>query len=363
MKQEMSSATALSDDATTKVVAWIMTAAVLLVFAGHMFFFAYQVGATSLEQAFNGGSDAGGFYSDLADMIRQVNSDVQSSTRYFSIICALTSMILLASLVTEWSRDRIVGAAVVIGLVLFPVSAYVFALSTPFSLLMMLSVLALWTAKDKSSSIFRSVISGSFSGAIVLLDASGLGLAVGISFIILSSSKDISNVIAHCIPFGAAIVYALISSSSSALSLNLLSDMEVLFTNDADGLFFSYAMLWTALVFSSIALSFSHMLRQQMGPLLVRRTVLLKVAFMAALFLTVTIQPTPAGRMISFSALLMLGVLACLPLVLWLRWVMPHLRSVLVWILLPVAMYSCFWVILGPIDWAGFPYNQIPATP
>lgn len=363
MKRAMSSDTVLRDDTTDKFVGWVMFALVLLVFTGHMFFFTYQVGVTSLEQAFAGRANARGFYGDLFDLIAKLTPGSQSVLRYLSITCALFSTALLAVLTTRWSGDRIVGASIIIGFVLFPVSTYVYALSTPFSLLMMLSALALWTACDRYNSALCSAISGALSGAIVLVDPSGLGLSIGASLLILASLKGPSSVVAYCVPFATAIGLAFVSGSFPAISLNLPYETDKPVSNDVDGLFFSYAMLWVALVFSSVALSFSTALRQRMGLSLVRRSVMVKLSFAAAFLVNVTIQATPVERMISFNALLMLGVLACLPLVLWLRWVMPHLRSVWVWILLPVVMYSCFWVVLGPIDWGGFPYDQISATP
>ncbi len=70
---------------------------------------------------------------------------------------------------------------------------------------------------------------------------------------------------------------------------------------------------------------------------------------------------TDLSLVLAFNSILPLGVMLTLPMVLWIRFVMPQIRSVWIWILLPVVMYSCFWVVLGPIDLDAFPYDQVGA--
>jgi len=131
-----------------------------------------------------------------------------------------------------------------------------------------------------------------------------------------------------------------------------------------DGFLRSFSMLWLALFFSAFALWRSEALRLKMGPSNVRRSIRAGVAFLISLVWW-ALQSTPldADPRVSFHAVLILGVLASLPMVLWMRFVMPSIQSVWVWILLPVVMYSCFWVVMGPIDLSGFPYDQISARP
>jgi hypothetical protein len=50
---------------------------------------------------------------------------------------------------------------------------------------------------------------------------------------------------------------------------------------------------------------------------------------------------------------------AAWPLVVWVRHAMPQIRSFWAWVAFPVVMYSCFWVVLGPVKSDRFPYTHL----
>lgn len=361
MTHATSSTTPSSESNSVRIIAWLITAAAFVVFAVHLTFFAIGINGAPSEAGYRGGATAVSFYELLIDLIRLNNLEAVPIARSFSIVCALSSMIVLSQLVAKWSEDVIVGASIVLGLVLFPVSAYVFALATPFALIMMLSVLALWstTESDQQNRLLDAAIPGFCAGIIMLLDSSGIGLVLGIGLIVLVSHKDARTATVYWISFGVTVAVPLLLFPLPSTPPVMPNTTEPLVLANAEGLFFPYAMLWVAMLFSVTALTLSRALRSRMGRPLVQRAVLMKCAFGIAFLGMVLVQPTPAGRMIAFNAVLAFGILAVLPLVLWIRWIMPLIQSVWIWLLLPVVMYSCFWVVLGPIDWSGFPYDQV----
>jgi hypothetical protein len=53
-----------------------------------------------------------------------------------------------------------------------------------------------------------------------------------------------------------------------------------------------------------------------------------------------------------------LAIFAAWPLIVWIRHVMPTIKSIIAWIAFPVIMYGCFWIVLGPVDLDRFPYSH-----
>ena len=70
-------------------------------------------------------------------------------------------------------------------------------------------------------------------------------------------------------------------------------------------------------------------------------------------------QGSGFSSVLLIHTLLPLGILSTFPLILWSRFVMPKIRSIWVWCLLPVLVYVSFWLILWPIDLEGFPYDLL----
>lgn len=348
----------LTAKSSARQIARLITAAISLVFAGHLMFFAFGLDMTPLEVAYVADS---GLYGTLVNALQMLVSVEFLIARYLSVVCAIISIILMANVCEGWCGDSIVGACLPAGLLLFPVSAYIFALSIPFALMLLLSLLSLRfaTATGKVSLLRNAVIPAGLSGIVIFLDWSGIGLAVAIALAVMVTHRTLSISFAYTAALVVAVVLLSIFYPLPTEPNVLPPSVEVLTATSVDGLLMPYAMLWVGLAFSLAALGLSRSLRQRMGNSLLHRSALAILVFGVALIWLTASYPTSAGYMIALNAVIGLGVLACIPMVLWIRWVMPSIKSVWVWILLPVVMYSCFWVILGPIDWAGFPYDQL----
>ena len=199
---------------------------------------------------------------------------------------------------------------------------------------------------------------GMLSLALVALDISSAGIAFGLLVMVLLRSEIIP-------------IFRLMVGLIMVILLGLILNTYPASFGDAKGITYvqpliiqspvmAYLMLWVAIGFSLLALSVSKRLREVLSPQYLRQSIqVMGVFFIALLWLWYQFRSSPADMLAALSGLLSLGVIAVLPMVVWIRRVMPQLRSLPVWILLPVVMYSCFWVILGPIDLNAFPYDQL----
>ncbi|MDX2222536.1 MAG: hypothetical protein SFV21_07300 [Rhodospirillaceae bacterium] len=127
------------------------------------------------------------------------------------------------------------------------------------------------------------------------------------------------------------------------------------------GLLLPYALWPVVFVLSGLALR-SVAVRVRLGPNVVAASVAAMVAAVVAAVGLVLV--VPAGQLLTAAALIVpLAIPASAPLIAWVRWVMPTVKSLAAWILFPVVMYSGFWVVLGPVEAGRFPYAQRGLSP
>lgn len=352
----------------SSTVALILFGAITLTFVGHILFFATGVGSHAFEALYLNNPTVAPTYAIIFDLWQACFGSSEFAGRLLSVACAVITVVALARVCVAWSGDYISGAVMPLGLVLFPQTAFTFALSTPHALLSAVFMLGVMygTKRDQSQTNIAAIIVGVVCGLLPFLDTSGFGLSLGIFIVALVSvdgrdksflSRSIGVAVALLV--AQSLFYSMLPLQSFELDWRVAQSSII-----QDGIVQPFSMLWLALCFSVFALWRSEALRLKMGPSSVRRSVRVGLAFLISLVWW-ALQSTSwsLDPRASFNAVLVLGVLASLPMVLWIRFVMPSIQSVWVWILLPVVMYSCFWVIMGPIDLSGFPYDQLAARP
>ena len=341
----------------------------MLTLVGHTLFFSAGVGSNAFETLYLNNPNVAPAYALIFDLWQACFGPLEFAARSLSVACAVITVAVLARVCVAWSGDYISGAVMPLGLVLFPQTAFTFALSTPHALLSAVFILGVMcaTKRDQLGTNISAVIVGGVCGLLPFLDAAGLVPAVVLLIVGVGRDKGFWVL-------SASTAFAFLAVQGFFYS-NPLSDLFALGWGSLgwgvaqnsivqDGFLRSFSMLWLALFFSAFALWRSEALRLKMGPSNVRRSIRTGAAFLISLVWW-ALQSTPLSvdPRVSFQAVLVLGVLASLPMVLWMRFVMPSIQSVWVWILLPVVMYSCFWLVMGPIDLSGFPYDQISARP
>jgi hypothetical protein len=239
------------------------------------------------------------------------------AVRSLSVFCALAAIGLTYRIGVILSHDQVSGAFLALAYVLFPPLAGVFSLATPHALTTALSLLAVVLVLEPQ---VRFGLLGRIVGAISLVV---IGAAIGTNNI---SEDDLAG-----------------AGQNTVLSAALLP----------------YAMLWVSAL-TGLFLSGRASLRLRLGSpgiWIVRAAPLAAATFLVGLVL---IGRWQAGQLLSAAGYVFgLCVLGALPLVMWVRFVMPEVRAVLAWLAFPVIMYSGFWVVLGPISGESFPYSEV----
>lgn len=348
--------------AGSPTVALILFGAIMVTFVGHILLFATGVGSQAFESLYLNDPSLAPTYALILDLWQACFGASEFAGRSLSVVCAVIAVVTLARVCIGWSEDYISGAVIPLGMVLFPQTAFTFALSTPHALLSAVFMLGVMvgTHRDQSRAGTSAVIVGIVCGLLPFLDGSGFALALVVVALVWIEGHEKGFLVRL---LSAAIVLLVVQSlfysqfPIGSFELDWSDNQRAMVQ---DGLLRPFSMLWLALCFSLLALWRSKALRLKMGSSNVRRSICVGIAFLIALvWLTFLSSPTPLDLRVSFNGVLILGVLASLPMVLWIRFVMPSIQSVWVWILLPVVMYSCFWVIMGPINLSGFPYDQL----
>ena len=300
------------------ISAKLLLASVILIFGAHAALFIVGVGQTTAEQHVFIPDSAASIHTSLLTGLGALTGEPLLSARLSSLLCGVITIILGAWYGSRISGDDLCGAALTVGFVFFPPVAFAVSQATPHGYASLLLTVAIVVSDHMSQSrpLGYRLAAGLFGGLLVVVAATTLSV----------TARD---------------------PSPAALSL-------------ADAVVLPYAMLWVALGFSLLALIASQSLRQILGRAGLYRAVLHFGVFgLALMWLWFTFGDNPETLRTAFSAIFVLGLLAVMPMVMWIRMVMPRFRSILVWIVLPVVMYSCFWAILGPIDLDGFPYDGL----
>jgi hypothetical protein len=354
------------NDKLQPLVPHLILGTIALAFGIHVFLFLFYAAPSPLEGGYQSQTGSLSAFSTLMAAWKKIFGGSPFSARLPSAFSAMAVIFLVSRIVQRWSSDQPASAALPLGLVLFPTAAYVFALATPHALTTLLFVSVLHLAQLSRTTRPQIVIgaAGILCALIPYLHVAGLSLSVvciclvivqrGINreTLVFAATAVISFValsLIFAIPFGAR---------TGPLSLGVISGA----LSDAS-VFKSYAMIWVAQAFSAIALIGSRPLRDLLGRSGLHRSVVLLAGFaFVSGWVSFVHDPSVESAKVAFSAVLIVGVLAALPMVMWVRLVMPKLQSIFIWIALPVIMYSCFWVILGPVDLNGFPYDQLMPT-
>ena len=237
--------------------------------------------------------------------------------RGLSILFALGA-ILLAYLVGRiLSGDQTVGAFLALGFVLFPPMVGIFSLATPHALATFLSL-----------------------GAVIL------------------SVKPRR----HTVRCWRSIVAFVLMAMAVIISLNGLPANKLAGTNQdtiISAVLVPYSMLWIGALTGLVA-SLSPEVSERMGLAgiwIARGASALVVGLLLVLFF---FRDMPMGQyMVMVGYVFGICLMGVLPLIVWVRVVMPNVRSILAWLIFPVIMYSGFWVVFGSIDQGFFPYNRL----
>jgi hypothetical protein len=302
------------------------------------------------------------FYGWLSALFSPREAGVNFVARYFSIFCALGSICSISFIAMAWSKDRVSASLILLGFVIFPPVAYVSALATPHSFLMLLSTLILLLISRENERVREKVlvIIALICALMVVLDPTGLVLAFIMALFTMCRVWGHQRLIFNKV----SILYVCVLSIIVGLEVgsSLIQGRALVLENSATHslLFKPYLMLWVSLSMSAVILFPRYGLYRHFKPFIIFQYKILFLNFILAVpAILVWAHYSGAPIMLMFYPFLSLGVLSALPVILWCRFVMPNISSFWVWLCLPVLMYLCFWLILWPINFKSFPYDLL----
>ncbi len=279
--------------------------------------------------------------------------------RAFGVFFLAMAVAATALLGRRASGDWPVGACLALAWILFPPVLAIQVMNAPIgpaTALMAVALAALWPGPKPARG-------QDGLGAFALMFAALMGPAgawgtLVVTLYLLFLRPRLWTVLAPALGAGLAIV---------AISLGAAG-----FSRDPDwiapehsavqlGALLPFAMVWVGSGLAAIV-SRSSVTKYRLGlrPLWVCRAA--PFVFAGLIALAGSRPPTPGATYLSAGAAFFpLALIGILPLVVWVRFAMPRIRSLPAWLAFPVIMYCCFWVILGPITRDRFPFGLIPS--
>lgn len=277
--------------------------------------------------------------------------------RALSLLAGMGALVLLARIVRRLSGDDAAAAWATLGFVLFPPLVAVLASATPHALIILLCLAALDVMLSAAQRPARvgaafAVLAGLCAGLAVLLFPLGgvlLPLWLALCGVL---SRDARAFAVSLLPV--VIVAALMRAfglpvADIDLDLAAAGHGSVL-----TALLLPYSMVPVVMLLGALAMC-ARAVRDNLG--LARGVAVLAAPGIAAgVLLTSALS---IGQLLTgFASAAPFFLLSAWPLITWVRIVMPGVKSLLAWIVFPVVMYSCFWVVLGPINPDRFPYSH-----
>lgn len=354
---------------TAKASAWSLLALILLVEGLYAAYLCSTLQPFPLEQSYL--DMASRSATDIVSPFATVLATVQAlaghdlvAARALSITLGLIAVVLAYVIGRNVAQDPVCGAGIALLFILFPPLTATYSLATPHSLLatMILAIIAIgMSARTVEPAMGLRRITLVLMMALLSLMAAavhpvGAVMAMGgllISGFFAAWSRQW---------FAPAIASALAAIGGAYLGLAGDAPFEPDVTtwgHDSilTAAIMPYAMLWLGAAFGGLAL-FSPSVRARLG----RHTAIgcmlgVSIAIGAVAMALIAGLWLPGQAVTGIGYVFPLAALAMTPAVVWVRWVMPAIRSFWAWVLLPVVMYSCFWVVLGPIAPDRFPYG------
>ena len=281
-----------------------------------------------------------------------VGSDVQLR-RLLPALASACAFWLLVKTVNARTHESVSAGAVAVGLIIFPTAVFAFVTDAAAAFALLLSLAAVAAVSWKPAQQWQSgLLLGSCIGLLPFIDAAGAALGAGLVVFAIFEHRT-------ALFWGALslAVFVIIGGASQFLAF---ASHPGAVTPGAPDALRSYAMLWIAILVSILVLFASPTLRRVIGPTAARSAAVALAAFAVALLWLVLAFVTVGQDLTrSLASLLGLALIATAPFALWIRLVMPRIRSVWIWILLPVLMYCCFWVVLSAVDLSSYPYSEL----
>jgi hypothetical protein len=279
------------------------------------------------------------------------------ASRLLSVLAAVASLVVFLDLARIISRDRSVPPFLALAFVIFPPFVAAVSTATPHGLIVLLMLGALRLLAQPWATTPHGVLAGVLCALASLL--APMGGAIAALWLVYGGvlvREWRGAVVALSVVAVTGLLAAILGLNMPAIDTALASGRG---PSVLQNLVLPYAMVPVAALLSTLAM-FSARVRSIVG--IDRASVAIAGPFAALAYLLM-------ARSLGFlqTSQLTLAMATCVPFVLfaawplavWVRHVMPQIRSFWAWVAFPVVMYSCFWVVLGPIKSDRFPYTHL----
>jgi hypothetical protein len=337
---------------------YAIAAGVVVLFAFYGTYFAQMLVVLSPEQAAlaqtaDGVYLNGGLYVFVLSLWQAIVGTGLVAARTLSLLASVLALVMAFRVARQLSGDIVMAAFLVLPFVLYPPLVATWITATPHALFL-LCAFGVFALLQYTQHLAAVLAACALAAIATLLHPLGLiAMPVWALFIgILLADKR--ALIVFGVTLGAA-------AGSMIMGVSSVADADVSAANHGTiltAMVRPYAMVIVGTGLSAIA-ALSAQTRQALG---VRSTLVVLLGPVIATCILLSAHMVGAlaiGQLVTAAAYLFpLVFLAPWPLIYWVRRVMPQVKNIVAWISFPVIMYSCFWVVLGPINPDRFPYSH-----
>jgi len=301
-------------------------------------------------------------FAALLATVQALTGGGQTAGRALSIVAMLFATWIAYSVGRRATNDPVCGAALALPFALFPPLTATYAAAMPHAL-----VAAFAFALLHDGFATHTSTQGAASRVFFLLKYALIALIAAMLHPLGSAIVVIGVVIGGALAGwsrswrlkAATAVVVAIAVTASGLAGRLPREPDLAEIGHATlvtALIKPYGMIWTGFFLSGVTLA-AGATRARLGKMGLQASILAILAtVIAPVAMTIFDIWTPGQFVTGMGYLFPLSLIGFLPLLIWIRWVMPTVTAFWAWVVFPVVMYSCFWVVLGPINEDQFPY-------
>lgn len=323
----------------------------------------------ALAQAKQGVMAAQGAFHIILAVWQVAAGETLVAARLLSLLAAVAALVMTFRLGWRLSGDRVIAAFLCLSFVFYPPLVATFSIVTPHALfaLLCLAVLDLLLTSAIRNQYLFGGMAGVLSGlAVMLLPLGSPIIPLWLLLCGLVAADMLGAVLALMLSLATALVAWLLGVMPPVFDADLsLAGHDTL----TRSLLLPYGMVWVSVLLGGLAVC-STFVRQTIGHTRAMAVVAAPLFAAGLLLAGVALGKLTTGQLLTaFAAVFPFALLAPWPLILWVRRIMPNVKSLFAWLVFPVVMYSCFWVVLGPVRPAKFPYSYryvpqpMPADP
>jgi 4-amino-4-deoxy-L-arabinose transferase-like glycosyltransferase len=349
-----------------QLTATLLFGAVVILFAFYGTYFVRTLVPLPTELAALALSERGLFSSQSAYAMvlaawSQLAGEGLVAARTLSLLATVASITLVFRLGRRLMGDPISAAWATLIFVLFPPLVATLVCATPHALAVLLSLAALDLLLASATQPSRvALLYGGLAGVLVSFGVMMVPLGAVLMPLWLLFCAALTR--QHQAVAAALILSVVVAGLMLALNITAPEIDVDLAQSGHDSVFkalvLPYAMVPVAVLLGALCL-LSRQLRDDVGSPRALAVLCAPIAVMALAWVAVATGAIGVGQLVTAMGYgTAFAIFASWPLIVWVRRIMPQVKSIWAWIAFPVIMYSCFWVILGPIDPGKFPYSH-----